>query len=112
MRGAGNLAGGALDVGKYRQRIYRNRSAALGMTEAYASISCSASAAGWSSPVARWAHNPKAAGSNPAPATKTISKRPGRVTGLFYFRHHCPRFGPDSTGCHQIQDVIVYSFLR
>src|ERR1700682_63560 len=27
--------------------------------------------AGWSSPVARWAHNPKVAGSNPAPATKT-----------------------------------------
>ena len=26
--------------------------------------------AGWSSPVARRAHNPKAAGSNPAPATK------------------------------------------
>ncbi len=26
--------------------------------------------AGWSSQVARWAHNPKAAGSNPAPATK------------------------------------------
>ena len=30
MRGAGNLAGGALDVGKYRQRHYRNRSARLG----------------------------------------------------------------------------------
>ena len=28
--------------------------------------------AGWSSPVARWAHNPKVAGSNPAPATKEI----------------------------------------
>ena len=28
--------------------------------------------AGWSSPVARWAHNPKVAGSNPAPATKII----------------------------------------
>ena len=28
-------------------------------------------AAGWSSPVARQAHNLKAAGSNPAPATKT-----------------------------------------
>ena len=27
-------------------------------------------AAGWSSPVARRAHNPKVAGSNPAPATK------------------------------------------
>ena len=26
--------------------------------------------AGWSSQVARWAHNPKVAGSNPAPATK------------------------------------------
>src|SRR5690606_14732654 len=25
--------------------------------------------AGWSSPVARWAHNPKVAGSNPVPAT-------------------------------------------
>jgi hypothetical protein len=28
--------------------------------------------AGWSSPVARQAHNLKAAGSNPAPATKPI----------------------------------------
>ena len=27
--------------------------------------------AGWSSLVARWAHNPKVAGSNPVPATKT-----------------------------------------
>src|SRR6188508_1211370 len=31
--------------------------------------------AGWSSPVARWAHNPKVAGSNPAPATKISSSR-------------------------------------
>src|SRR5215468_7727275 len=29
--------------------------------------------AGWSSPVARWAHNPKVAGSNPAPATNLRS---------------------------------------
>ena len=29
--------------------------------------------AGWSSPVARRAHNPKVAGSNPAPATKLKS---------------------------------------
>jgi hypothetical protein len=27
--------------------------------------------AGWSSLVARWAHNPKVEGSNPSPATKT-----------------------------------------
>ena len=29
--------------------------------------------AGWSSPVARWAHNPKVAGSNPAPATNPFN---------------------------------------
>ena len=29
--------------------------------------------AGWSSPVARWAHNPKVVGSNPTPATKESS---------------------------------------
>ncbi len=28
--------------------------------------------AGWSSLVARWAHNPKVAGSNPVPATKFV----------------------------------------
>jgi hypothetical protein len=32
--------------------------------------------AGWSSPVARRAHNPKAAGSNPAPATNFIHVEP------------------------------------
>ena len=31
-------------------------------------------AAGWSSLVARRAHNPKVVGSNPAPATKTITR--------------------------------------
>ena len=29
----------------------------------------SSNIAGWSSPVARWAHNPKVRGSNPLPAT-------------------------------------------
>jgi hypothetical protein len=33
---------------------------------------CYYQGAGWSSPVARWAHNPKVAGSNPAPATNRI----------------------------------------
>ena len=31
--------------------------------------------AGWSSSVARWAHNPEVAGSNPAPATKEVQVR-------------------------------------
>jgi hypothetical protein len=30
--------------------------------------------AGWSSPVARWAHNPEVTGSNPVPATKWVSQ--------------------------------------
>ena len=32
-------------------------------------------AAGWSSLVARWAHNPKVGGSNPPPATKTTESQ-------------------------------------
>ena len=35
------------------------------------------SSAGWSSPVARRAHNPKVVGSNPAPATKFMEARRG-----------------------------------
>ena len=31
--------------------------------------------AGWSSQAARWAHNPKVVGSNPAPATVVLYKR-------------------------------------
>ena len=38
--------------------------------------------AGWSSPVARWAHNPKVGGSNPPPATKGGH----RASFLFYLR--------------------------
>ena len=33
--------------------------------------------AGWSSPVARWAHNPKVAGSNPVPATNFFERLRG-----------------------------------
>ena len=41
-------------------------------------------AAGWSSPVARQAHNLKVVGSNPAPATKQI--KPPQKGGFFAFR--------------------------
>jgi hypothetical protein len=37
---------------------------------------CYYQGAGWSSPVARWAHNPKVAGSNPAPATNQAIAQP------------------------------------
>ncbi len=36
--------------------------------------------AGWSSLVARWAHNPKVVGSNPAPATKNWSRGVAVIT--------------------------------
>ena len=40
--------------------------------------------AGWSSPVARWAHNPKVTGSNPVPATNN-TKGPDENLGLLYY---------------------------
>ena len=42
-------------------------------------------AAGWSSPVARQAHNLKVAGSNPAPAPKTQKNPTVRAVGFFVF---------------------------
>ena len=39
--------------------------------------------AGWSSLVARWAHNPKVAGSNPAPATMGTFRDDRKVPFLF-----------------------------
>src|ERR1700735_2953449 len=41
--------------------------------------------AGWSSPVARQAHNLKVAGSNPAPATKSNSKATGNSLSCWGF---------------------------
>ncbi len=41
--------------------------------------------AGWSSPVARQAHNLKAAGSNPAPATNFIHPPPAIAEGGVLF---------------------------
>ena len=42
--------------------------------------------AGWSSSVARWAHNPEVAGSNPAPATRNKARSAARRTGPCAFR--------------------------
>ena len=54
-------------------------------------------AAGWSSSVARWAHNPEVAGSNPVPATNVISQeigdKPGPLCG-FGFCRFCGLVGP------------------
>ncbi len=37
--------------------------------------------AGWSSLVARRAHNPEVVGSNPTPATKAVGRKGGRAVG-------------------------------
>jgi hypothetical protein len=39
--------------------------------------------AGWSSSVARWAHNPEVVGSNPAPATSYDSTKGSSKRALF-----------------------------
>ena len=41
--------------------------------------------AGWSSSVARWAHNPEVVGSNPAPATSNNSTKGSSQRALFAF---------------------------
>lgn len=43
------------------------------------------SIAGWSSPVARWVHIPKVAGSNPAPATEWGLSKPAFVQSPIIF---------------------------
>lgn len=40
--------------------------------------------AGWSSLVARWAHNPKVVGSNPAPATKIKKRGYEKIVAPFF----------------------------
>ena len=55
---------------------------------------CYYQVAGWSSPVARWAHNPKVVGSNPTPATKSFNRlqdliAPGKSP-----------LSPDRNGCN------------
>ena len=51
--------------------------------------------AGWSSPVARQAHNLKAAGSNPAPATKFDQEKPFQSTTINQARRN-PGYGTSS----------------
>ena len=71
--------------------------------------------AGWSSPVARQAHNLKAAGSNPAPATKktpnTFQKAGHQVVASGskeLLLHHIKNFH----GCHDIGKVTMHLQAR
>src|SRR6202007_1485834 len=62
--------------------------------------------AGWSSPVARQAHNLKAAGSNPAPATNfTVVHRDGASSFFQGFRSNCS--GCEDCLSHAVDDFFV-----
>src|ERR1043165_8934092 len=53
-------------------------------------IGCYDDFAGWSSLVARWAHNPKVGGSNPPPATNLFNRlRPSDKIDPLIFRSYC-----------------------
>src|ERR1700754_2513922 len=56
--------------------------------------------AGWSSPVARQAHNLKVTGSNPVPATTTDCQQPPNppVRGLFAFTANRNNIPPPAAG--------------
>ena len=67
-------------------RIVLSRS----FSETFSSMKSGSHIAGWSSLVARRAHNPEAVGSNPAPATKCSSRPSG---GFFVAQFSFPLFG-------------------
>ena len=70
--------------------------------------------AGWSSPVARQAHNLKVTGSNPVPATK--SKSPARKRGAFFFSASavaCEEHGNAEHGpCGRFEVIDFAGFVR
>jgi hypothetical protein len=81
--GSNRPAGIPCPCGRIQPASQRSSSTARHEWACYNRVS---SDAGWSSPVARWAHNPKVAGSNPAPATITTCSERSPVSGdLFAF---------------------------
>ena len=61
----------------------------FGVSRAFGLCDAELGSAGWSSPVARQAHNLKVVGSNPTPATnlisKTSNKDPAACSGVLVF---------------------------
>src|SRR6185437_13188256 len=71
--------------------------------------------AGWSSPVARWAHNPKVGGSNPPPATKFKTRSqslPSYRLGSFSFPEQISDENPDSLSPLPLLAQIINEVLR
>lgn len=89
-------AGGMVDA---RDLKSRGRKVRAGSSPAPGTMAQALDIAGWSRPVARRAHNPKVAGSNPAPATNLsggvaqMARACGSYPQCQWFesthRHHC-----------------------
>ena len=58
--------------------------------------------AGWSSSVARWAHNPEVVGSNPAPATNFRPLPVAILVGVFFFLDNVVRACISQSGVRPI----------
>ena len=68
--------------------------------------------AGWSSPVARQAHNLKAAGSNPAPATTNTEALDAQASGAFVVLSPCRSTKPAACFTRRSETVEPYrSFM-
>ena len=65
--------------------------------------------AGWSSPVARRAHNPKVGGSNPPPATKTPKKAESRDSAFFSI---CLKNHGISSACGCLLQIVKVVWRR
>ena len=72
--------------------------------------------AGWSSSVARWAHNPEVVGSNPTPATKNSQVRtwlPETVIGSLIILWGKMWAGPSISGWHRAEKIMTrWQFRR
>jgi hypothetical protein len=62
--------------------------------------------AGWSSPVARRAHNPKAAGSNPAPATNLLLREDLHSVELWCSGLTCLPVTQETAGSNPVSSAI------
>src|SRR5437667_10203811 len=67
--------------------------------------------AGWSSPVARQAHNLKAAGSNPAPATN-FRAQSGRIQAIASAVHFLPDFLPQPMASYNEAQNVATRWRR
>src|SRR5689334_4044427 len=77
---------------------------------------CYDHSAGWSSQVARWAHNPKVASSNLAPATNSLlgvrASRRNSPTIVEEIKLYLPAFSPEPSADASLDSTMLDAMLR